>query len=246
MYTSKKILLASIALGITVLLFPINATANELILNGGFENGLTGWTTFSTNTSVYSSNFYAASGTFSPISGHPTPGPQAGNAYAVTDQTGPSVQSLLQTFTVFPGAGSVVLTFDMFENNWAGVTSVNPVGLTEAGGINQHIRVDILTAAATALDTGSGVVGNLILGGVNTTGTPWAHYTFDISSLVAAGGTFQLRFAAVETQNYINLGVDNVSINATPSEVPEPATIFLIGTGLVGVAGRGLRRRRTQ
>ncbi len=60
-------------------------------------------------------------------------------------------------------------------------------------------------------------------------------YLFDITALVGGGGTFRLRFAEVDNQSFFNHGVDNVSIKAT---VPEPATLLLLGTGLLAIGRR--------
>lgn len=189
-------------------------TGTELFTNGGFETGtLAGWTTAVIPGS--SGNFFVASSTTLPQSGLPTVGPRSGSFYAVNDQTGPGTHVLLQTFTVPAGSPSVVLSFDMFANNWASTTVINPIGLDHRVGANQHARVDILSAGAPPFTTGTGVLRNLYLGAdAGTNPRPYTHYEFDITEQVSAGGTFQLRFAVTNNQLFFNLGVDNVSISA--------------------------------
>jgi hypothetical protein len=173
----------------------------------------------------------------------PTVGPASGSFYALTDETGPSALALIQPFTVSGAVSSVTLSFSLFANSYGGV-AVNPAGLDyTAPGANQHARVDILRAGAAPFDTGSGVLANFFLGadsGANP--HPYTNYTFNITSLVAAGGTFQLRFAEVDNVNFFNLGVDNVSISTAAGAVPEPSSILLEGLGICGITFLRLRR----
>jgi len=218
-----------------------SAQAVELITNGDFETGnFTGWTVTDLANGT-GSVFIDAPGTTTPISGFATSatgGGAHGSFYAVSDQPGPGTHALSQSFTVSAGQ-TVILMFDLFVNDQSGLGPIiDPIGLDHTGGPNQHGRVDILSGSAMPFDTGIGVLSNLYLGidaGPNP--NPFTHYSFDISSTVAAGGTFQLRFAEVDNQLFFNFGVDNVSITT----VPEPASLLLAGIGLVGM---GMVRRK--
>jgi cysteine-rich repeat protein len=103
----------------------------------------------------------------------------------------------------------------MFVNDWSDV-GPSDQGLDYTLFPNQHARVDIMSAAAGPFDTGAGVLANVYLG-VDGGPDPHAYtpYVIDITAAVAGGGTFVVRFAEAQNQFYQNLGVDNVSIDAT-------------------------------
>lgn len=214
----------------------------ELIRNGGFENPmwmpLQGWSTPFLGQSVFYGDETANPHYALP---HRVDGGQPhGQFIAISDyQQNPAggTAALLQSFVVAPGATSVVLSFDLLADNWngsgaffrGGASDLDPVGVP-----NQHFRVDILSAAAGAFDTGAGVLqsllqGELYLGFMS----PFNTYSFDITGLVGGGGSFQLRFAVVQNLNRLTVGVDNVSIQAVPE--PESYAMMIAGLGLIGL-----------
>jgi hypothetical protein len=213
------------------------AQASELLNNGGFETGtFAGWTVTNQAGSFPGSGFFVLTGTTTPQSGSTTVGPAGGSFYAVSDGQGPGTHALIQSFTVPGPASSVVLSFSLFANSYGG-NIVNPIGLDFTDGANQHARVDILKAGVSPFDTGAGVLQNLFLG-ADAGSNPHAYTndTFDITALVGAGGTFQLRFAEVDNQLFFNLGVDNVSVNFTAAGIPEPGNVALAALGLGALA----------
>jgi hypothetical protein len=236
-------LLGSLIVGSFLLLasgMPVRA-ASSLITNGGFESGsFTGWTV----TNWGSGAWFVDSDTSPPLNGAdiPTVGPAAGTYYAVTDQEGPTTAALRQTFTVPSDAVSLILSFQMFVDNYGSFT-VGSNGLDHTSIPNQHARVDLLTAAATAFDTGSGVLANFYIGS-DSGEKPHSYksYQFEISPFVVPGGTYQLRFAETDNQGILLQGVDNISIVPV---VPEPETyaLFLAGLGFVLARAR-LRKRQ--
>jgi cysteine-rich repeat protein len=187
----------------------------ELITNGGFETGdFTGWMVTDLAGGSGSTFIDDADG-FTPFSGNSTVGPAAGLFYAVSDQGGPGTHVLSQSFTVPANASSATLSFNMFVNDWSNVGPIDQ-GLDHNLFPNQHSRVDIMSAAAGAFDTGAGVLANLFLGvDAGFDPNPYTPYVFDITSVVAGGGTFVIRFAESENQFFLNLGVDNVSIDVS-------------------------------
>lgn len=201
----------------------------ELLTNGNFETGtFAGWTVTTRAGSSGAFNIDTPGTTVSP-GGQGTAGNGAGGSfYAVSSQTGPGSYSLMQGFTVAPGATSVVLSFQMFANNWASATTVGAQGIDHNGAANQHARVDILAGGSGAFDLGSAVLQNLYIGAdAGTDPNPYSTYSFDITSLVGAGGSFAIRFGQVDNQGFFNLGVDNVRIRAQLAAVPTPPALAL-------------------
>jgi hypothetical protein len=230
--------------GLTLL--PAPAIAAPLILNGGFEAGLTSWLTADQPGS--DGTFFLQTGTSSPLNGIPVPAPPGGVRAAMTDQQGPGSHLLYQDFVVPVGVTSATLSFDLFVNNLADaffLPSPPTLDFTTPAA-NQQARVDLLMGSSGLFSVAPGDVlqnlyqtdpGDPLTAGYFTT-------TIDLTALLAsrAGQTLRLRFAEVDNVLNFNLGVDNVSLDAvSPVVVPEPVSLLLLVGGL---AAGALRRRR--
>ena len=230
-----------------------SAATIDLISNGGFETGtFAGWTA-TVQAGSMGNLFVNPVGFTAPLSGLSTSGAGGsphGSFNALSDMNGPGAYALSQSFTR-PGPGSLTLMFDLFANDSDSGPIVDPSGLDYTSGgssnPNQHVRVDILTAAASPLSTSGVDIVTTIIAPMVDPGpipNPFTTYVFDLSALLAVGGTYQLRFGEVDNQLFLNMGVDNVKLLAEVRGVPEPATFALLGLSLAGVAV-ARRRKRT-
>jgi hypothetical protein len=189
--------------------FTVNAT--QILTNGSFESGLTGWTV--TNSTTDGSSWFVTNQPRTPINGYPTPGPSNGSYYAVTDDVGPGLHAITQTFTDPLGTTSAIISFDVFMNDVYGLggnPQISCVCLIPGG-------ADPLTATPIQILYGPF---DLFQSNPATT-NPYVHVSEDISSFMAPGQTYQLR-VLVKNSNPYDVGVDNFSLNVTTS--PEPST----------------------
>lgn len=243
----RVISVATMMAGMTA--FALPSVSAELIQNGGFESfgpdvyNITSWNTAEEG---ILGSVLAQSGTVTDASGRNTVGAASGSYYGLLDAAQISNQALFQTFTT-GAVNSATLSFQMFVNNQsANGTQINNAGLDYTTGgtydANQHVRVDLLTAGAGPFSTSNtDVLQSFYLGGSNGSNliggdvaNPYLNYSFDLSSLMAAGGTYTLRFASVANENQLQLGIDNVSLSVTP--VPEIETYGMLLMGLATIS----------
>lgn len=193
------------------------SSSSNLVSNGSFEtNGGTNSSTFSDwtvwNQSGGSGNYYAQTGTSSPISGYTVPSPTTGTYAAMSDQGGPGSHIIYQDVAI-PSWGAD-LSFDLFIGNRASAF-YTPTSLFYNAGQNQQFRMDIMDPTAAITDLGSGVlqtVHTTPVGSTRVTG----YNTITASLDAHAGETVRLRFAEVDNQLFFQAGIDNVRVVAPP------------------------------
>lgn len=226
------------------------AQAAELIQNGGFEvqgvdsYDISGW---QVGEQGFLGGVLSQSGTVSEVTGNTTVGAYQGSYYGLLDNYGLAASVLTQSFTT-AAVSQATLSFQMFVNNQHATTEIDAAGLDYSvdatDHANQHVRVDVLKAGSDPFSTNTAdILQTLYVGGANgnLAANDYINYQFDLSSSLAAGGSYVLRFATVANQSALQLGLDNVSLQ-TVSSVPEADTNALMLAGL-GVIAAVMRRR---
>jgi len=186
----------------------------QLINNGGFEAGLAGWTSIDEVGS--SGSWFAFGGALGPVSFLPLAPPAMGALQAVTDQDAPGSHILYQDVTI-PPLATATLDLLLWYNCYApqGFAPQPTLDYTVPGP-NEQFRIDIMNPLAPVNDMGAGVLLPVLLTHAADALVlpPYVHVTANLSSF--AGQTVRLRFAEVDNQSNLNVGIDAVSILAEP------------------------------
>jgi hypothetical protein len=211
--------LAAAALGV----FAQPAAAANLVVNGSFESGLSGWSVGGTDLQgfppvaiTYNSATGYPTGAFGeavPPNNAPTNSPDpvgAQAAYFVTDLA--NNQSLSQTVFLTPGTYQIGFSVYLPANGFANVGDATFSG--EVAGV---------TLADFAASTG----------------TPQTWHTFTGSTTIATAGNYPVQFVFnTDLAPSKDVVIDQVYVIAgdPPLLTPEPATVGLFGTGLLGLS----------
>jgi hypothetical protein len=192
------------------------------ITNGGFEAGnLGGWTTA---TVAGNGGWFAYTGTSSPLTGFTVPAPPEGSYGAIADEVDVDAEILYQDIALEPGF-SGTLTFSWFYLNHANAF-VTPQTLDPLSGPNQQVRIDLVSPTADQWSVAPSDI--LVPIAATHVGDPNSiaatAVTIDLTPF--AGQTVRLRFAAAQTEGYLQAGADNVVVTSTvvvPTWPTDPA-----------------------
>lgn len=234
----KKTALTLAIMAVAVLGARVEPGQATTITNGSFETGdFTGWVTQDL-TSPFSALQVGGAGLstgFGFFSSAPTDGAFA--ALHGFDGNGPGTIRIGQDISIM--AGQSTLNFD-YRAAWdlttfcgaCSETRTFDVNIETAGGGANLANFAILAATpqTTNLDTGN------LMGSI------------DLSAF--SGQTVRVSFDWNIPENFTGpafFQLDNVTASegTGPNPVPEPSTMLLLGTGLVGLIGHNIRKRRT-
>lgn len=223
--------------------------AAQAIVNGSFEqNGGAGTSTFTGWTVVDQPNsagsWFAQTGTTTPLTSALVPSPPAGKFAAMTDQTFPMSSVLYQDVAI--PAGGATLSFDMFYKSAVPLSDPGTLDNINLGSGIQGFRIDLMNPSAATFDTGSGVVANIYItkAGDPVTNSGYRRIFYQVGSQFG-GQTLRIRFAEIDDDSFLNLGIDNVTLG--PPAIAAPAlglwALWAMIAAFIGAGWFATRRR---
>ena len=189
----------------------VSAAAN--VKNGNFETGnFTGWNRV--NKEGGSGSWFVYSTNTSPVSNNPIAVPPQGNFAATTDQNNPGTQVLIKNIKLESGMRHT-LSFILYYRNFNAGGFFTPNTLNFKAAPNQQYRIDLIKGNAGPFSVNSNDILKPLfrtnVGAPNTLSPQVRSYNLT----KFAGTTVHLRFAAVETENFLLASVDRVRVEST-------------------------------
>jgi hypothetical protein len=238
---------------VAALIAPLSANA-ATVANGDFNTGnLVGWQTQLAGTG----NWFAYTGTSSPQSAHPISAPPQGTYAGISDESNPSLAILYQDIALEPGF-SQKLSMIVYYASVGALNVPSPDSLDQTVPGNQQYRIDVMKPSAPVNSVSPS---DILLTVFRTkTGDPLTLLpttkTADLTPF--AGQTVRLRFATVDNTNFLNGGVDAVSLVSTPpvntfsfgkvklnkNKGTATLNVNVPGPGTLSLTGKGVKKQR--
>lgn len=235
---SRRLIIAITCLVVNMFIL-VNAHAT--LTNGGFESGLTGWTS-SGNGSV---QILPSLGSLSPTEGMDFA--LIGNGPGDVGLDGLTDSGILTSdvFTVGAGGDTLTFDFDFLTEDFTGLSAFPGFEDFFTITVKPTAGADIIVAFEDLTDTSFSLLTGAPIAAPDGT-TFFEHLGFQSASVSLAAGTYSLEFLVSDVGDGSfdsGLLIDNVSLIGTSQPIPEPSTILLLGIGIVGLAGTVVRKR---
>jgi hypothetical protein len=214
-----------LALIVGVLLLFAQPTAAATVVNGDFETGtLTGWTKVGIPAFGGSGGWYAYSGLDAPVSTEwedtkeprIIPPPPQGNFAAITDQSSfPGTHILYQDVALEPGMTHALL-LTTYYNSAAHIAVPASDTLSSEEFSNQQYRIDVMKPSAPIDSVAPADVLATVFRTHNSDASFSPPRTLSADLTPFGGQVVRLRVAEVDSVDYLNAGVDAISIQSAP------------------------------
>ena len=250
--STLAVALALFAVG--ALIAPLSANA-ATIANGDFNTGnLVGWQQLN-NGGAPTNSWYVYSGTTSPVSTHPIPAPPHGTYAAISDEMSASSHIIYQDIALERGY-SQKLSLIAYYTSYAPISDPSSLDPTLIG--NQQYRIDVMKPSAPVNSVNPS---DILLNVFRTrSGDPLtlSPTTLNADLTPFAGQTVRLRIADVDNVNFLNSGVDAISLVSTPpsnvikfgkvklnkNKGTATLTVKVPGPGKISLTGKGVKKQR--
>jgi len=156
--------------------------------------------------------------------------------------------------------GSTIFLLDSFTSNFPTGTPAGPVEnifISTPGGVSDSSTwsfQETIKITNPSASLGGSATGNLVVTAqyvMQVTGgagsailTPGSATSVGPTSVTVGGNSFFLTNVGASSTVQVNNSSTNAALGANINTIPEPASVVMLGGGLIGVMALGLRRRR--